>query len=65
MWRIWYALLTYFMHNKMRIHEMFEGSWPLANSFCRISAINEAVVDNVLTNYESINVYNEQVLSAP
>ena len=29
--------------------------------FCRITAMNEKAGDNVLTNYESINVYNEQV----
>ncbi|NBJ93425.1 hypothetical protein D5281_12690 [bacterium 1xD42-62] len=29
--------------------------------FYRIAAMNEKVWDNVLTNYEYINVYNEQV----
>ena len=29
--------------------------------FCRITAMNEKAGDNVLTNYEYINVYNEQV----
>ena len=33
----------------------------LTGFFCRFSAMNEATMDNVLTNYESINVYNEQV----
>lgn len=29
--------------------------------FCRFTAMNEPLGDNVLTNYEDINVYNEQV----
>lgn len=33
--------------------------------FCRIAAMNEKGRDNVLTNCESINVYNEQVHEVP
>lgn len=29
--------------------------------FCQIAAMNEKAGDNVLTNYECVNVYNEQV----
>ncbi len=29
--------------------------------FCRFRAMNEQVRDNVLTNYERLNVYNELV----
>ncbi len=29
--------------------------------FCRNGAMNKALGDNVLTNYESLNVYNELV----
>lgn len=28
---------------------------------CHIGAMNKASEDNVLTNYEEVNVYNEQV----